>query len=93
MEMEQEVLPARCARKKARSDAEEAGQQLSDLGTTELPPLPSLRFEILEAARILRMSRAALYIRINRGSIKIQKDGGRTYITLVELERYVASCN
>jgi helix-turn-helix protein len=57
------------------------------------PPLPSLRFEIPEAARILRMSRAALYIRISRGSIRAQKDGARTYITLAELERYVASCD
>jgi len=55
--------------------------------------LPSLRFEVPEAARILRMSRAALYIRIGRGAIKAQKDGARAYITLTELERYVASCD
>ena len=55
-------------------------------------PLPNLRFEIVEAARILRMSRALLYTRIQEGSIKVQKDGARTYITQVELERYVDSC-
>jgi excisionase family DNA binding protein len=52
-----------------------------------------LRFEIAEAAEILRMSRAQLYHRIAEGAIHAQKDGGRTYITRVELERYVESCN
>jgi hypothetical protein len=56
-------------------------------------PLPALRFEISEAALILRMSRAQLYIRIHEGAIRPQKDGGRTYITGPELERYVESCN
>jgi excisionase family DNA binding protein len=55
--------------------------------------LPSLRFEISEAARILRVSRAQLYNRIHEGSIRRQKDGARTYITCAELERYVESCN
>jgi excisionase family DNA binding protein len=55
-------------------------------------PLPSLRFDIAEAAQILRMSRAQLYNRIHEGSITPQKDGTRTYITYAELERYVASC-
>jgi len=55
--------------------------------------LPALRFEISEAAQILRMSRAQLYNRINDGAIKPQKDGARTYITRVELERYVQACN
>jgi Helix-turn-helix domain len=55
-------------------------------------PLPALRFEIFEAARMLRMSRAQLYHRIRERSIKPQKDGGRTYFTPAELERYVASC-
>jgi hypothetical protein len=54
--------------------------------------LPSLRFEIFEAAQILRMSRAQLYIRIQEGCITPQKDGARTYITRSELERYVESC-
>ena len=51
--------------------------------------LPQLRFEIIEAARILRMSRATLYERIRAGEIKAQKDGRRRYITAVELQRYV----
>ncbi|MGH8259012.1 MAG: helix-turn-helix domain-containing protein [Steroidobacteraceae bacterium] len=55
--------------------------------------LPLLRFEISEAARILRMSRAQLYFRISDGAIKPQKDGARTYITPTELERYVDSCD
>jgi len=39
--------------------------------------LPSLRFEVSEAAEILRMSRAQLYNRIHDGSLKPQKDGAR----------------
>jgi hypothetical protein len=78
---------------RSRADAAAVAQHSTDdNGSAVLSPLPLLRFEILEAARILRMSRAALYIRINRGSIKAQKDGARTYITLAELERYVTSC-
>lgn len=63
---------------------------------TEAPSqimLPALRFEIIEAARILRMSRAQLYKRIHHGALMPQKDGARTYITQAELERYVESCN
>ena len=55
--------------------------------------LPALRFEVTEAARILRMSRAQLYNRIHDGVLTPQKDGARTYITRAELERYVESCN
>lgn len=54
--------------------------------------LPSLRFAITEAAKILRMSRAQLYNRIHDGSLKRQKDGARSYITRAELERYVRVC-
>jgi hypothetical protein len=56
------------------------------------PSLPALRFEVPEAAQILRMSRAQLYNRIGEGALQAQKDGARTYISLVELERYVACC-
>ena len=56
------------------------------------PPLPNLRFEIVEAAQILRMSRAQLYNRIQEGCIRLQKDGSRSYITHAELERYVDAC-
>ncbi len=53
-------------------------------------PLPHLRFEITEAAHILRISRATLYERIRGGLITTQKDGRRTFITAIELRRYVA---
>jgi excisionase family DNA binding protein len=52
--------------------------------------LPQLRFDIPEATRILRLSRATLYERIRAGLIKTQKDGRRSYITAEELQRYVA---
>jgi excisionase family DNA binding protein len=55
--------------------------------------LPQLRFEITEAARILRLSRATLYERIRDGELKVQKDGRRSYITAVELQRYISSKN
>jgi excisionase family DNA binding protein len=51
--------------------------------------LPQLRFEIIEAAQTLRMSRATLYERIRAEEIKAQKDGRRRYISAVELQRYV----
>jgi hypothetical protein len=49
--------------------------------STTVEPLPHLRSEILEAARILRISRATLYERIREGLITTQKDGRRTFIT------------
>ncbi len=58
-----------------------------------IEPLPHLRFEIIEASRILRMSRATLYERIRDGEIKAQKDGRRRYITATELHRYITSKN
>jgi helix-turn-helix protein len=53
--------------------------------------LPVLRFDVPEAAAILRMSRAQLYVRIQEGALRIQKDGARTYISRTELERYVTA--
>ena len=53
--------------------------------------LPQIRFDITETARILRISRATLYGRIRLGEIKTQKDGRRSYVTAVELQRYVAA--
>ena len=53
--------------------------------------LPQMRFDITEAARILRMSRATLYERIRLGELKPQKDGRRSYVTATELQRYISS--
>ncbi len=53
--------------------------------------LPQVRFDIVEAARILRISRASLYQRIRTGEIKTQKDGRRSYITATEIQRYVGA--
>ena len=52
-------------------------------------PLPQLRFEISEVAKILRISRATLYQRIRDGRISVHKDGRRTFVTAAELHRYV----
>ena len=51
--------------------------------------LPQIRFDIIEASRILRVSRATLYERIRQGELKTQKDGRRSYVTADELHRYV----
>ena len=53
--------------------------------------LPQIRFDITEASRTLRMSRATLYERVRLGEIKTQKDGRRSYVTAAELQRYVSS--
>jgi hypothetical protein len=52
--------------------------------------LPQLRFDLNEAAQILRMSRATLCQRVRDGLIKTQKDGRRSFIAASELDRYVA---
>jgi len=54
-------------------------------------PLPQLRFEISEVAKILRISRATLFQRIRDGRICVHKDGRRTFVTAAELHRYVNS--
>ena len=53
--------------------------------------LPQIRFDMMEAARILRISRATLYERIKTGEIRTQKDGRRSYVTATELQRYVTA--
>ena len=59
--------------------------------STPAVSLPQLRFEISEAASILRISRATLYERIRDGLIATQKDGRRAFIKVEELHRYVNS--
>ena len=59
--------------------------------STPAVSLPQLRFEISEAASILRISRATLYERIRDGLNATQKDGRRTFIKVEELHRYVNS--
>lgn len=54
--------------------------------TGEFSPL---RFDIAEAARTLRISRALLYRRIRSGEIAVQHDGRRAFVTAAELRRYV----
>jgi len=53
--------------------------------------LPQIRFDMMEAARILRISRATLYERIKAGEIRTQKDDRRSYVTATELQRYVTA--
>jgi len=53
--------------------------------------LPQIRFDMMEAARILRISRATLYERVKAGEIRTQKEGRRSYVTATELQRYVTA--
>lgn len=57
----------------------------------DMNPLPQLRFQITEAAKILRISRATLYERIRAGRLSTQKDGRRTFVTSEEIRRYIGS--
>ena len=64
----------------------EQGMEKFELG------LPPLRLEIPAAARVLRMSRAQVYNRIQSGALRVQKDGARTFVLWTELQRYVQAC-
>jgi excisionase family DNA binding protein len=82
------------ARKRVRLSAATSpptSKQSSDKAGRDDRELMLLRFDIADAARILKFSRATLYNRISSGEIQVQKDGRRTYITRAELERYVRS--
>ena len=56
-------------------------------------PLNPVRLTVPEVLSLLKVSRAHLYGRIREGAIRPHKDGGRTFFTMRELERYVASCD
>ncbi|MBA3563359.1 MAG: helix-turn-helix domain-containing protein [Gammaproteobacteria bacterium] len=48
------------------------------------------RLDVVEAAQVLRMSRAQLYKRIRDGEIRAQRDGKRRYISVGAIAEYVA---
>lgn len=49
-----------------------------------------IRYNIEEAADLLRMSRAQLYQRIRHGEIRAHEDGRRRYISAAAVKEYVA---
>jgi excisionase family DNA binding protein len=53
--------------------------------------IPPARLTIPEACRALRFTKPMLYKRINAGEIKSQREGVRRYISVAEVQRYVAS--
>lgn len=53
---------------------------------------PPLRISITQACRVLGLSRATIYGRITEGKLRVHKDGGRTFVSHIELARYVAAC-
>ena len=48
------------------------------------------RYPLPQAFALLSFSRAQGYRRIKDGQLNVQKDGRRSYITAVEIDRYVA---
>jgi excisionase family DNA binding protein len=50
-----------------------------------------LRVGVLEAARIIGVSRTRLYKHVKEGTIKVTKDGKRTLFSMRELQTFVAS--
>lgn len=56
---------------------------------TTIETVQPLRVGILDAARVIGISRASLYKRILAGDIATQKDGKRTLVAVAELRRYV----
>lgn len=53
-----------------------------------LPPLdPQQRYEIPEACRYLRQSRAKTYQDVKAGRLRVIKDGARTYVPGSEIAR------
>jgi excisionase family DNA binding protein len=53
--------------------------------------IPPLRVGVLEAARIIGVSRARLYKHVQAGELRPCKDGKRTLFTMTELQRFVAA--
>jgi excisionase family DNA binding protein len=51
--------------------------------------LTPLRYALSDVAKMLALSRSTLYARIAEGKLAIQKDGGRTFVTTAELDRYL----
>jgi excisionase family DNA binding protein len=52
-------------------------------------PLAPLRYSLREVEKLLGLSRSTLYARIAAGKLLIQKDGGRTFVSSAELDRYL----
>lgn len=50
------------------------------------------RYSILQVCEITGLCRATVYNRIASGLLRPVKDGGRTFISRAEIDRYLASC-
>lgn len=61
--------------------------------TPSVATMEPLRVDIVEAARILGVSRSRVYLRIKEGSLRAVKEGGRTLLAISELHAYVARTN
>jgi excisionase family DNA binding protein len=53
--------------------------------------LAPLRYALSDVAKMLGLSRSTLYARIAAGKLIVQKDGGRTFVSSAELERYLTA--
>jgi len=83
-------------REQIRQVLPEAMREFADNGNAPDPNpkanTDKLRVGVLEAARIIGVSRTRLYKHVRDGTIKITKDGGRTLFTMQELRAFVARC-
>jgi excisionase family DNA binding protein len=51
------------------------------------------RYSIPEAAALLGLSRATIYVRERAGRLTLHRDGSRTFIAADEIDRYLAACS
>jgi len=56
---------------------------------TPKPQIAPLRVDVIEAARIIGVSRRQLYRHVRAGKIDAVKDGSRTLFTMKELRAYI----
>jgi hypothetical protein len=83
------VLISTSANLNAHADTSTSDGKEMNMSRNE--PLPQLRYPLIDVAKILHLSRATLYERINSGRLVIHKDGRRTFVTSDEIRRYIAS--
>ena len=48
-----------------------------------------LRYSIAQATILLGLSRSTLYTRVAEGKLTIHKDGRRTFVSAIQLHRYL----
>lgn len=76
-------------RPRAPRRRENATQRLQAVSTADLVT-QRLLYPVAEAAQLLGVHRTTIYDRAREGRIQLVRSGSRTFVTAVELHRYVA---